>query len=189
MTGSAAAITIDRVGKTNLIQARTSGCALRVSPSRSTRIRSPPEVRTLGGRRGGRAIRLRRPSCSGTVVEYDWTSFWPRGVFRRGLEPLVGHQVRRPRFTPADRLILAALNRILPRPARQCFLIRPETLLRCHRGLVQWKWSLYARPPRRGRPGESAERHALIDSLAQTDWFDRSGEPSQSAATQVEAIA
>jgi putative transposase len=70
-------------------------------------------------------------------------------------------QIRRPRFQPADRLILAALSRILPRPAWRSFLVSPETLLRWHRELVRRKWALYARRPRRGRPGQSAERQDL----------------------------
>jgi putative transposase len=39
-------------------------------------------------------------------------------------------QVRRPRFQPADRLVLSALRRNLLRPAWPSFLVRPETLLR-----------------------------------------------------------
>ena len=45
-------------------------------------------------------------------------------------------QVRRPRFTPRDRLLLAALSRVLPRRSWRVFLVRPETLLRWHRRLV-----------------------------------------------------
>ncbi len=67
-------------------------------------------------------------------------------------------QVHRPRFRPADRLVLSALSRVLPRPAWRSFLVSPETLVRWHRGLVRRKWALYARRPRRGRPVQSAER-------------------------------
>jgi len=76
------------------------------------------------------------------------------------------HQVHRPRFQPADRLLLSALSRVLPRPARRSFLVSPETLLRWHQELVRRKWALYARRPRRGRPGQSAERQNLILRLA-----------------------
>ncbi len=41
-----------------------------------------------------------------------------------------------------------------------------ETLLRWHRELVPRNWAFYARRPRRGRPGQSAERHDLILRLA-----------------------
>jgi putative transposase len=75
-------------------------------------------------------------------------------------------QVHRPRFQPADRLLLSALSRLLPRPAWRTFLTSPETLLRWHRELVGWKWALYARRPPRGRPGQSPERQELIVRLA-----------------------
>jgi putative transposase len=43
---------------------------------------------------------------------------------------LFERQVRRPCFQPADRLVLSALSRFLPRPAWRSFLVSPETLLR-----------------------------------------------------------
>ncbi|HYY82581.1 MAG TPA: hypothetical protein VFD04_25850, partial [Actinomycetes bacterium] len=45
-------------------------------------------------------------------------------------------QVPRPRFEPADRALLAAVSRVLPRARWSCFLVRPQTLLRWHRRLV-----------------------------------------------------
>jgi len=45
-------------------------------------------------------------------------------------------QVPRPRLEPADRALLAAVSRVLPRARRSCFLVTPETLLRWHRRLV-----------------------------------------------------
>jgi hypothetical protein len=58
--------------------------------------------------------------------------------------------VKRTRWGPADRLVLAALSRCLPR-AEWCRLpVRPETLLRWHRELVRRKWAAFGR--RRG-PG------------------------------------
>jgi putative transposase len=39
-------------------------------------------------------------------------------------------QTPRPRLEPADRALLAAVSRVLPR-ARSCFFVQPETLLRC----------------------------------------------------------
>jgi putative transposase len=60
---------------------------------------------------------------------------------------LLRHQVRvlrrqakRPRWQRADRLLLAALSRRLPRPAWASFLVSPETILRWHRELVRRKW-------------------------------------------------
>ena len=49
---------------------------------------------------------------------------------------------RRPRIEPADRALLAALSRELPRPAWAPFSVRPETLLRWHRRLVARRWSI-----------------------------------------------
>jgi hypothetical protein len=39
-------------------------------------------------------------------------------------------QVPRPRYTPADRMLLAALARLLPRERWVVFLVTPSTLLR-----------------------------------------------------------
>ncbi len=39
-------------------------------------------------------------------------------------------QVPRPRLEPADRALLAAVSRVLPRASWSCFLVKPETLLR-----------------------------------------------------------
>src|ERR1700704_3318197 len=53
-------------------------------------------------------------------------------------------QVARPRFAPTDRLILAALARLLPRERWSAFLVAPATLLRWHREFVRHRWT-YAR--------------------------------------------
>jgi hypothetical protein len=45
-------------------------------------------------------------------------------------------QVPRPKLELADRALLAAVGRVLPRARRSCFLVQPETLLRWHRRLV-----------------------------------------------------
>ena len=46
-------------------------------------------------------------------------------------------QVRRPEFTERDRLLLAALSRMLARRSWRAFTVRPETLLRWHRQLAR----------------------------------------------------
>src|SRR3989440_11790090 len=56
-------------------------------------------------------------------------------------------QVARPRYVPADRLVLATLARLLPRERWSAFLVTPATLLRWHRGLVRRRWT-YPREPR-----------------------------------------
>ncbi len=39
----------------------------------------------------------------------------------------------RVRYRPADRAILTRRSRLLPQPRWRCFLVTPDTLLRCHR--------------------------------------------------------
>jgi hypothetical protein len=56
-------------------------------------------------------------------------------------------QIRQPRFEPHDRLLLAALSRVLPRRSWSSFLVRPETLLHWHRRLVARRWTYPHRKP------------------------------------------
>jgi putative transposase len=65
-------------------------------------------------------------------------------------------QVSRPRYTPADRMLLAALARLLPRERWAAFLVTPSTLLRWHRELVARRWTY----PRTGR-----DRRGLDESV------------------------
>src|SRR3954452_23888721 len=53
----------------------------------------------------------------------------------------------RPRYTPANRILLAALAKLLPRERWAVFLVTPATLLRWHRELVARRWTY----PRTGR--------------------------------------
>ena len=59
----------------------------------------------------------------------------------------------------ADRALLAALARLLPRPLRERRIVSPRTLLAWHRRMVARKWA-QPRPP--GRPGIPEELHDLI---------------------------
>jgi putative transposase len=70
----------------------------------------------------------------------------------------------RPMLTRADRALLAALSRSLPRPAWTRFPVKPETLLRWHRQLVARSWTYPHRKP--GRPPVEASLRALILRLA-----------------------
>jgi hypothetical protein len=47
---------------------------------------------------------------------------------------ILRRQARRPQLTEGDRLVLAALSRVMPRRSWQVFHVTPETLLRWHRG-------------------------------------------------------
>jgi hypothetical protein len=60
--------------------------------------------------------------------------------------------VKRPRLNPADRMIVAALARRLPRRAWGGLLVRPETVLGWHRGLVRRRWAAFGRRRGPGRP-------------------------------------
>jgi len=67
------------------------------------------------------------------------------------------------RLNWADRAVLAALIRLLPRKLRMDRLVTPGTVLRWHRRLITRKWTY---PQRSGRPPVSAEITALIERLA-----------------------
>ena len=58
-------------------------------------------------------------------------------------------QLGRPRPSAADRVLLAALSRALPRSAWSAFAVSPKTLLRWHRRLLARHWTYAARVARR----------------------------------------
>jgi putative transposase len=70
----------------------------------------------------------------------------------------------RPRRSVADRALLAALSRALPRSRWSAFAVSPKTLLRWHRRLVARRWT-YARRGL-GRPPPDAKLEELILRLA-----------------------
>jgi putative transposase len=63
----------------------------------------------------------------------------------------------------ADRAILAALIRRLPKPVRNHRLVTAATILRWHRRLVTRKWTY---PNRTGRPPLPEEVARLVERLA-----------------------
>lgn len=73
-------------------------------------------------------------------------------------------QVDRPRLSLADRAILSALARALPKALRMHRLVTPGTLLRWHQRLVARRWTYPQRGP--GRPPTEPAIVALVLRLA-----------------------
>jgi putative transposase len=74
-------------------------------------------------------------------------------------------QVGRPQLTQADRALLAAFSRMLPRQvSRRTAFVTPATLLRWQRELVARRWTYKRRRP--GRPSTVEEVRALVVRLA-----------------------
>jgi putative transposase len=77
---------------------------------------------------------------------------------------ILRRQARRPQLAENERLVLAALSRVIPRRSWHAFFITPETLLRWHRRLVAGRWTYPHRRP--GRPPIDQEVRELILRLA-----------------------
>src|SRR5436189_683144 len=74
-------------------------------------------------------------------------------------------QVARPQLTLADRALLAAFSRVLPRRAwKRSLFVTPGTVLRWHRELVARRWTYPHRRP--GRPATPEEIRELVVRLA-----------------------
>jgi putative transposase len=73
-------------------------------------------------------------------------------------------QVHRPELRPEDRVVLAALSRLLPRARWSAFFVTPATLLRWHRQLIARHWTYpHTRP---GRPPIARQIRDLALRLA-----------------------
>jgi putative transposase len=73
---------------------------------------------------------------------------------------ILRRQVTRVDLEPADRLVLAALSRLLPLPRWPTFFVTPATLMHWHRDLVARRWTYPRRRP--GRPSVAAEFRSLV---------------------------
>ena len=76
----------------------------------------------------------------------------------------------RVRFTPADRVLLAALLHRLPRDVlkRLHLVVRPDTVLRWHRDVVAWRHAQRSRPRHPGRPRTGRSVRVLVLRLVAT---------------------
>ena len=76
---------------------------------------------------------------------------------------MLRRQNPKPKLDWADRMVFAALARLLPGSLRMGRLVTPGTLLRWHRRLVRWRWTY---PHRGGRPPVDARVAVLIEQMA-----------------------
>jgi putative transposase len=83
-------------------------------------------------------------------------------VLRHEIRILERHNRGRLQYGPADRAILAALSRHLPRNRWRSFMVTPDTLLRWHREAAKRKWRRWRTRRGPGRPPMSDELVELI---------------------------
>jgi putative transposase len=75
-------------------------------------------------------------------------------------------QVRRPRWRPGDRMVLASLIERIRKRRWSALVPSPETILRWHRELVRRKWAAFGKRSHRVRPAMDPEVVDLILRLA-----------------------
>jgi hypothetical protein len=85
-------------------------------------------------------------------------------VLRHQLAVLRRQVARPPKPSWADRALICALARLLPKPRRVGLLVTPGTLLRWHADLVKRRWTHKRKTP--GRPPTRPTIHALVLRLA-----------------------
>ena len=98
---------------------------------------------------------------------FAWVGLLARSGASKDVEILVlrhevavlRRQVARPKPDWADRAVIAALARLLPRSLRLHRIVTPGTLLAWHRRIVKNKWTY---PGTTGRPPVSEEIHQLV---------------------------
>ena len=93
-------------------------------------------------------------------------------------------QVARPRLDERDRVFLAAASRLLGKPSRSSFFVRPETLLGWHRRLVRRRWT-YAG----GHPADPASRRSSASWWCVSRARTRAGATSGSSANSPASVS
>jgi hypothetical protein len=86
--------------------------------------------------------------------------------------PILRRQTRRPQLRDADRLLLTALSRALPRHAWAVLSVSLRTLLRWHQRLVARRWTY----PHR-RPGRVGCMNSIALQIGQIGTCDRVSVP------------
>jgi putative transposase len=102
---------------------------------------------------------------------FGWVALLPRNDVPKDVEILVlrhedavlRRQVARPKPDWADRAVIAALARLLPRHLRLHRIVTPGTLLAWHRRLIKNKWTY---PNIKGRPPVPEDIRDLVRRLA-----------------------
>ena len=102
---------------------------------------------------------------------FSWLALLARSDMSKDVEILVlrhevavlRRQVARPKPNWADRAVIAALARLLPRHLWLHRIVAPGTLLAWHRRLIKNKWTY---PNTTGRPPVPAEIRELVQQLA-----------------------
>ena len=102
---------------------------------------------------------------------FDWLALLARSDISKDVEILVlrhevavlRRQIARPKPDWADRAMIAALTRLLPRHLRLHRIVTPATLLAWHRRLTKKKWTY---PNAAGRPPVPEEVRELVRGLA-----------------------
>jgi putative transposase len=107
-----------------------------------------------------------------TLRMFGWIVLLTRSQASKDVESLVlphqlsvlRRQVTAPRPSWADRAILSALARLLPRRHRHQMFLTPPTLLRWHAHLVKRRWTYPSRTP--GRPPTRPTIRTLVLRMA-----------------------
>ncbi|SIM82104.1 integrase core domain-containing protein [Micromonospora cremea] len=82
-------------------------------------------------------------------------------------------QVHRPDLQPVDRVVLAALSRLLPRQRWTAFFVTPATLLRWHRQLIARHWTYPNTRPGRSPVGKGLRELVLRPAAENPTWGHR----------------